>query len=84
MNREANWAPEVHKYNRAYYLFATFTRENGLRGVFILKANTPTGPFLIHSPKPVTPESWKCLDGTLYLNRLGEPYLVFCHEHTQT
>ena len=27
MNYHANWAPEVHKYNGAYYMFATFTNE---------------------------------------------------------
>ena len=25
LNKEVNWAPEVHKYNGAYYMFATFT-----------------------------------------------------------
>lgn len=82
-NREVNWAPEVHKYKGSFYMFATFTRENGLRGVFILKSDTPKGPFVKHSPKAVTPEDWECLDGTLYIDKKGEPYLVFCHEHTQ-
>lgn len=82
-NREVNWAPEVHKYKDSFYMFATFTRENGLRGVFVLKADTPLGPFEIHSPKAVTPQDWECLDGTLYIDKMGKPYLVFCHEHTQ-
>lgn len=83
MNREVNWAPEVHKYRDAFYMFATFTRKNRLRGVFILKADNPLGPFSLHSEKAVTPEDWECLDGTLYVNGQGKPYLVFCHEHTQ-
>lgn len=82
-NRQVNWAPEVHKYKDRFYMFATFTRENGLRGVFVLKADNPMGPFEVYSPKAVTPEEWECLDGTLYVNKKGEPYLVFCHEHTQ-
>lgn len=82
-NREVNWAPEVHKYKNAFYMFATFTRENGLRGVFVLKSDSPEGPFQPYSEKAVTPEEWECLDGTLYVNKAGEPYLVFCHEHTQ-
>lgn len=82
-NRQVNWAPEVHKYKNHFYMFATFTRENGLRGVFVLKADTPLGPFKIHSPKAVTPQDWECLDGTLYIDKKGDPYLVFCHEHTQ-
>lgn len=83
LNREVSWAPEVHKYKGGYYMFATFTRENGLRGVFVLKADKPQGPFKIHSEKAVTPQDWECLDGTLYVNKAGKPYLVFCHEHTQ-
>lgn len=84
LNIEVNWAPEVHKYNDSYYMFATFTKEsNGLRGTFILKADNPLGPFVPHSNGAVTPEDWECLDGTLYINREGKPYIVFCHEHTQ-
>ncbi len=84
LNYQVNWAPEVHKYKDAYYMFATFTRENnGLRGTFILKADSPLGPFIPHSNDAVTPEDWECLDGTLYINRDGKPYIVFCHEHTQ-
>ena len=84
LNYKANWAPEVHKYKGAYYMFATFTRKsNNLRGTFILKADSPLGPFLPHSKSVVTPEEWECLDGTLYISKEGKPYIVFCHEHTQ-
>jgi len=82
MNGGVNWAPEVHRHNGAYYLFATFTKENGLRGTYILKADNLLGPFRPHSRGAVTPEEWECLDGTLYIEN-GVPYLVFCHEHTQ-
>lgn len=84
MNIEVNWAPEVHKYRDKYYMFATFTREsNKLRGTYILKADNPLGPFVPHSNGVVTPTDWECLDGTLYINRDGKPFVVFCHEHTQ-
>jgi len=83
MNRQVNWAPEVHKYRGKYYLFATFTRENGLRGTFALVSDRPEGTFRPHSEGPLTPEEWECLDGTLYIDRQDRPYLVFCHEHTQ-
>ncbi len=83
MNREVNWAPEVHEYKGRYYMFATFTRENGLRGTFVLVSDSPEGPFVPHSKGPVTPEEWECLDGSLYIGKNGKPYLVFCHEHTQ-
>lgn len=83
LNRDVNWAPEVHKYNSRFYMFATFTKENGLRGVYILSADNPTGPFKPYSNGAVTPDEWECLDGTFYLSKNGKPYLVFCHEHTQ-
>jgi len=83
LNTEVNWAPEVHKYKNSYYMFCTFTKENGLRGVYILKADNPKGPFAPHSNGAVTPDEWECLDGTLYMDKGGNPYLVFCHEHTQ-
>ena len=81
-NSGVNWAPEVHEYKGAYYLFATFTQENGLRGTYILRSDSPEGPFAPHSSDAVTPDGWECLDGTLYVED-GMPYIVFCHEHTQ-
>ena len=83
LNKEVNWAPEVHKYKNEYYMLATFTQENGLRGSYILKSSSPLGPFEPYSDGALTPEEWECLDATLYISKIGEPYLVFCHEHTQ-
>ena len=77
------WAPEVHEYKGAFYMFATFIGEKRRRGTQILKASHPTGPFAIHSPEPVTPADWECLDGTLYVDKKGKPHLVFCHEWVQ-
>jgi beta-xylosidase len=53
MNSNVNWAPEVHKYKDAYYMFATFTKPNGLRGTYILKSDTPLGEFKPHSKSAV-------------------------------
>lgn len=83
LNRGANWAPEVHHYRDAYYMLATFTRENGLRGTHILRSASPLGPFEPHGRVCLTPDEWECLDGTLFVDESGTPYLVFCHEHTQ-
>lgn len=83
LNREVNWAPEVHPYRGRYYLFSTFMAPNGRRGTHVLKADSPVGPFVPHSQGPVTPADWESLDGTLYLDQEGTPYLVFCHEHNQ-
>lgn len=83
MNLRANWAPEVHKYKGSYYMFATFSQEDGLRGTYSLRAESPLGPFVPHSKGPLTPSEWGCLDGTLYVDEESVPYLVFCHEHVQ-
>ena len=77
------WAPEVHKYNGAYYMFASFKSNSRKRGTQILKAESPKGPFLPISDGPVTPEDWSSLDGTLYIED-GVPYIIFCHEWAQT
>ncbi len=76
------WAPEVHEYCGKFYMFATFTKSNGLRGTHILSSDTPDGKFIPHSDGAITPWEWECLDGTLFVED-GKPYCVFCHEHTQ-
>ncbi|MBR0121065.1 MAG: family 43 glycosylhydrolase [Clostridia bacterium] len=82
LNKGSNWAPEVHFYKGAYYMFATFIKPDGLRGTYILRSSSPMGPFEPHSEGSATPDGWECLDGTFYVEN-GEPYLVFSHEHTQ-
>lgn len=83
MNAGSNWAPEAHAYNGRYYIFATFTQKNGIRGTYALVSDAPDGEFRPLSDKPLTPEDWWSLDGTLYVDRAGNPWLVFCHEHVQ-
>ncbi|MBQ3079895.1 MAG: family 43 glycosylhydrolase [Clostridia bacterium] len=77
------WAPEVHVYKGAYYMFASFKNETVRRGTAILKAETPMGPFVPHSNGCITPKDWECLDGTFYVDKKGTPYMVFCHEWVQ-
>ncbi len=77
------WAPEVHPWKGAFYLFASFKSEHRRRGTAILRAESPAGPFRPWSDGPVTPAEWECLDGTFYLSPRGIPYMVFCHEWVQ-
>ena len=64
------WAPEVHRYQGKFFLFATFyNKDLNKRGTQILVADKPTGPFVVHSPDIVTPPDWACLDGTLYVDQ---------------
>jgi GH43 family beta-xylosidase len=84
------WAPEVHMYRDAYYIFATFKPKQGRRGTAILKSESGIiGPYVPWSLNaagisgPVTPAGWECLDGTFFVEQ-GKPYMVFCHEWQQT
>lgn len=77
------WAPEVHAYKGRWYMFASFKSPKACRATQILAADTPRGPFQLHSDGPVTPADWECLDGTLFVDSDGTPWIVFCHEWLQ-
>ena len=92
------WAPEVHEYSGAFYLFVTLTSHRTLpekkpiesrswpamhgRGTHVFRADQPTGPFEPLKNTSHTPENWMALDGTLFVED-GSPYMVFCHEWVQ-
>lgn len=79
------WAPEVHPYNGAYYMITTYLSEKtGHRGCTVMRAVSPEGPFIEVSSGPVTPPSWDSIDGTLYVDEEGQPWMVFVHEWTCT
>ena len=74
------WAPEVHLYRGAYHMFATFAASEPqakVRGTAVLRADKATGPFLPHSDGPVTPRELPCLDGTLFVDDNGTPWIVY-------
>ena len=77
------WGPETHFYDGAYYLFVAIRGASRIRGVGILKSDSPEGPFRDWSGGPATPKDWMCLDGTLYVDKKGDPWMVFCHEWIQ-
>jgi len=77
------WAPECHYYRGSFYLFATYFSQSAQhRGVSIFKAESPLGPFEEISDGHVTPDSWDSIDGTLYIDNAGQPWMVFVHEWT--
>ena len=79
------WAPEVHKYNGAFYMFTTYkSSKTGHRGCTVLRADTPEGPFVEISDGHVTPSDWDSIDGTLYVDEEGTPWMIFVHEWTST
>jgi hypothetical protein len=78
------WAPEAHRYQDRWYLFATFKPKEGRRGTAVLKSKAGIrGPYAPWSEGPVTPPEWECLDGTLWVDPGNKPWLVFCHEWQQ-
>jgi len=77
------WAPEVHPYGGAFYMFASFKADSVCRGTQILISEKPEGPFSPLTEKPLTPGDWECLDGTLHIDADGTPWMIFCHEWLQ-
>ncbi len=77
------WAPEVHIYNGAFYMFVSLRADNRARGTQLLRSDSPIGPFLPFTNDAITPAEWQCLDGTFYVDKNGDPYIVFCHEWVQ-
>jgi glycosyl hydrolase family 43 len=90
------WAPEVHAYRGKYYLFTTLhnpkkvlpttdsLRPNSMRATTISVSDSPEGPFtLMKTDAPVTPPNFMTLDGTLYVDRTGKPWMVYAHEWIQ-
>jgi len=75
-------APEVHYYKEKYYLISSFSAPGKLRRCQALVADNPLGPFVPFG-KPLTPPAWQCMDGTLYVDREGAPWLVFAHDWVQ-
>lgn len=74
------WAPEVHGWRGRYYMFASFNSSTVLRGTAILVADHPLGPFRPHSRGAVTPADAECLDGTLWVARDGQPWMIFSRD----
>ena len=77
------WSPEVHFWQGRWYMLASFKPGKRCRGTQILAADSLYGPFLPHSVAAVTPPEWECLDGTLFCDDAGDPWMVFCHEWVQ-
>lgn len=86
------WAPEMHKINDKYYMFATVNdtitwkkkikghNDFCMRGTQIFVADNPEGPFLAYPERlPATPIGQMCLDGTYYKEG-DHNYMIYCHE----
>ncbi len=80
---KSRWAPEVYKYNGSYYMFTTYLNAlTNHRGCTIMKSDSPEGPFVEITGGHITPKDWDAIDGTLYIDPDGQPWMVFVHEWT--
>jgi beta-xylosidase len=88
------WAAELHYYQGRYYYFATFTnrdikidtvRGNVIerRACHVLVSDKPDGPYMPMADPTYLPASKPTLDGTLWVDKDGKPYMVYCYESLQ-
>jgi len=89
------WAPEVHRWRGKWYLFTTFhnpalplapngNRATYRRGTVLAVADRIDGPYrLVRGGAPVAPKDLMTLDGTLYVDPAGKPWMVYAHEWWQ-
>ncbi|MBE6731328.1 MAG: hypothetical protein E7564_06545 [Ruminococcaceae bacterium] len=77
------WAPECHYYKGSYYIFTSvFSNITNHRSVSVYKSSSPEGPFTDIAGGCITPKDWDTIDGTLYVDEDGTPYMTFVHEWT--
>ncbi len=95
--QQGGWAPEVHEYHGRYYLFTTLHNEaktlatppavpfrTHVRGTIVAVSDSPDGPFTMLDEKAaVPPADFMTLDGTLYIDPAGKPWMVYAHEWVQ-
>ena len=90
------WAPELHFHNGRWFMFTTTTGEmkgagietgafptDKIRGTMVFVSDKPEGPYEPWSDGPLTPLNMLTLDGTLYVDKKGKPWMVYCHEWLQ-
>lgn len=77
------WAPECIKKDGKYYLIATFGKKNGFKKIQILFSDSPEGPFSPLTDDAITPVTWNCLDGTIFIDKMENSWLIFSHGFPQ-
>jgi beta-xylosidase len=62
-----------------------FQMANHMRGTITAVSDSLLGPFTVIDPsRPTPPEQLMTLDGTLYVDPSGQPWMVYAHEWLQT
>jgi len=79
--KDCFWAPECHYYKGNFYIFTSvWSERTGRRCISVYRADNPLGPFADVAGGRITPEDWDAIDGTLYVDGDGQPWMVFVHE----
>lgn len=79
------WAPECHYYNGSFYLLASYrSKTTGYRGTSVFRSDSPLGPFTEISDGHITPHDADHIDGTLYIDENGTPWMAYVCEWTAT
>lgn len=75
------WAPECHFYNGEFYIFSSlYCNDCGHRRIGVFKSKKPDEDFKFVTF--ISPDSYDAIDGTLYIDKNNDPWLVFVHEWT--
>jgi len=93
-NGKYYWFATLHNRNRVLATASTQGQACGdcgqiwqnqqWRGTVIASADSPMGPFqLLNLDSPVAPSNFMTLDGTLYVDPQGQPWMVYAHEWIQ-
>ena len=88
------WAAELHNFKGKYYYFATFTNRDvkidtvkgnviERRACHVLVSDKPGGPYVPMKDPIYLPADKPTLDGTLWVDKNGKPYMVYCYEWLQ-
>ncbi len=88
------WAAELHQYKDKYYYFATFTNRDvkidtvgtnviERRASHVLVSDKAEGPYIPMNDPTYLPANKPTLDGTLWVDKDGKPYMVYCYEWLQ-
>lgn len=75
------WAPECHFYKGNFYIFTSvFSKKYQRHVISVYRSDNPLGPFTDIAGGRISPEDWDAIDGTLYVDDDGQPWMVFVHE----
>ncbi len=73
------WAPEVIYYDSVYYMVYSTRAPDGKLKICLAKSNHPLGPF-VNVKTPWLDENLVCIDGHIFLDQDGTPYLFFAKD----